>query len=357
MHTRFPLLLSQALLILALFLFLPGNSISIPVLTDSAKQQAASAEETDFPIDLRHERYQVLFRELEQEHGFSRAQLEGLFSGLRVDQQVLDLMDKQWEAKPYYQYYPLFITPGNIETGRQKLQEYHELLDRIELDIGVDREIVMAIWAIESKFGTLQGKYQVFRTLNTLFAHYPRRSDFFRGQLIDFLLLCRENDVQVDSVHGSYAGAFGQTQFIPSSFRAYAVSFDGDDRRDVWNSVPDVLGSIASYLKHYNWTLGGPISHELGPVLKDPRLIAAFEKGRKAKLSWQLVRDLQAPALPPSPANGDLTIVGLEIDPDKGGGMRYVAAYPNFQAITKWNNSNRYAMAVTELAEKFRQGQ
>ena len=361
MHTRLPLVFTQAVIIISLFFLLPGISVSIPVLADKAKQQVGVKTlndlTTDQAVDLNHERYRILFDELEKKHGFSAKELVPLFSGLKVDKRVLELMDRQWEAKPYYQYFPLFITPGNIAKGRQKLQEHHKLLDRIEREIGVDREIVMAIWAIESKFGSHQGRYEVFRTLNSLFAHYPRRSSFFRTQLIEFLLLCRENDVAVKSVYGSYAGAFGQTQFIPSSFRTYAVSFDGDNKRDVWNSVPDILASIASYLKHFHWTLGGTIYYDLGSDLKDKRLIAAFNKGRKGKVSWQIIHDIQMPNLPLSPGNARLTVVGLENDPANGGGMRYIAGYSNFQAITKWNNSNRYAMAVTQLAEKFKEGQ
>ncbi|HFQ81041.1 MAG TPA: lytic transglycosylase, partial [Desulfobacterales bacterium] len=125
--------------------------------------------------------------------------------------------------------------------------------------------------------------------------------------------------------------------------------FDHDGRRDVWNSVPDVLASIANYLHHFHWTFKAPVYADIGHELKAPALVAAYKKGRKGLISRQQVLKLQQVNIPPSPHNGLLTIVGLEL-PDNG--MRYVAGYPNFQAITKWNNSNRYAMAVSELAQR-----
>jgi len=153
------------------------------------------------------------------------------------------------------------------------------------------------------------------------------------------------------SVTGSYGGAFGQTQFIPSSFREYSVDFDNDGKRDVWNSIPDILASIANYLHRFHWELSAPIYWELGQKLQAQDLVDAYEKGRKGLVPWQAVAEKQKIDMPAAPEDKDVTIVGLELE---DGGMRYVAGYPNFQAITKWNNSNRYAMAVTELAEQLK---
>lgn len=305
------------------------------------------------PIDLRQEKYQQLFAELRHKHHFTTKELQAIFQGQTINQRVLVLMDTQWEAKPYYQYRPLFITPQVIQTGKEKLEQYKELLDRIEATFGVNREVVVAIWGVESRYGTHQGSFDALQTLNTLFDAYPRRSAFFRKQLIHFLLLCRENQIDPHGVMGSYAAAFGQTQFIPSSFRKYSVSFDGDTKRDVWNSVPDILASIANYLKQHHWTLDAPIYGELGNTLKNPVLVAAERKGRKQLVPLELVRRVQNRNLPPSPQNRPLTIIGLELEPGTAHAKRYVAGYPNFQAITEWNHSNRYAMAVTELAEAF----
>jgi membrane-bound lytic murein transglycosylase B len=319
--------------------------------TYAAKPKAADLVEDGQPIDLASERYQKLFAELQQEHQFSEAELQELFEGVTISKRVLELMDRQWEAKPYYKYRPIFVTTKTIATAKKKLSEHEELLDRIENELGVDREIIIAIWGIESRFGTHSGSFLVFRTLNTLFDAYPRRSAFFRKQLIYFLRVCRENGMDPLVIKGSYAGAFGQTQFIPSSFYEYAVSFDGDETRDVFNSTEDILASIANYLRRYRWTLNGQIYVDIGSELNSEQLTAAFKKGRKGRVDYETVAATQGVALPTPPENRKLSIVGLELAPFKGGGYRFVAGYPNFQAITEWNHSNRYAMAVTELAE------
>ncbi len=323
----------------------------MPSQSSAAKPLAADLVEDGQAIDLSSERYNALFKELQEEHQFSQDELATLFDGVAINKRVLELMDRQWEAKPYYKYRPLFITSTTIAKGKKKLKEHEALLSRIEAKFGVDREIVIAIWGIESRFGTHSGSFPVFETLNTLFDAYPRRSTFFRKQLVHFLLLCRENKIEPLAVKGSYAGAFGQPQFIPSSFREYAVSFDDDQLRDVFNSTEDILASIANYLRRFHWTLNGTIYKDIGSELKGQELISANLKGRKGKVEYQVVGNAQGIELPVPPDNRKLTIVGLELAPSEGGGYRYIAGYPNFQAITEWNHSNRYAMAVTELAE------
>jgi membrane-bound lytic murein transglycosylase B len=345
-HRLYSPVLRLAVALLASFLLL--SPLPVP-----AQPLAADLVEDGQTIDLKQDKYRRLFTELTEKHQFRMTELNAIFQGQSINRQVLVLMDKQWEAKPYYKYAPLFVTPDNIREGKEKLQEHKVLLDRIETAFGVDRQVVVAIWGVETHYGARQGTYDVLQTLNTLFDAYPRRSDFFRKQLIDFLVLCKENGIDPHGVMGSYAGAFGQTQFIPSSFRGYAVSFDGDAKRDVWGSIPDVLASIANYLKRSNWTLGAPLYAELGFTLNDSHLTAAEEKGRKERVPLDLVQRVQKRSLPPSPQNLDVTIVGLELEPGGPHDKRFVAGYPNFQAITEWNHSNRYAMAVCELAEAF----
>lgn len=317
----------------------------------AAEPLAADLVQDNQPIDFSQRKFTELFQELQSEHGISAAQLQTIFTGLTLDRRVLVLMDKQWEAKPYYQYFPLFINDEIIRTGRAMLEEHRELLDRIEHHFGVDRTVIVAIWGIETRYGAQQGRYAVLRTLSTLFDAYPRRAAFFRQELIHFLRLCRDNGIDPRQVQGSYAGAFGQTQFIPSSFRKYAVSFDGDQKKDVWQSVPDVLASIANYLRAFGWRLHAPLYVELGTELKGKALQEAEQAGRRGRIDAALVAQAQQIALPPVAAGGRLSIVGLELPPGAGAEKRYVAAYPNFQAITEWNHSNRYAMAVAELSE------
>ena len=263
-------------------------------------------------------------------------------------------MDRQWESKPYYKYWPLFITPSAVTRGKRELRKHRTLFDKIEKQFGVDREIIVAIWGIESRFGSNMGGYDLFQSLNTLFDAYPRRSDFFRKELIHYLLLCRENNIDPLTIKGSYAGAFGQAQFMPSSFNEYAIDFDGDSRRDLISSVDDIFASIANYLRNYKWALHGPVFVEMGNTLKTDLLFDIYKKGRKGRLAWRKVAKDQKITLPRPQANGQLSIIGLKKTPLLGGGMRFVAGYPNLHAITEYNHSNKYAMAVAEMAEAFK---
>ena len=300
------------------------------------------------PINLASDRYRRLFAELRERHGFTPRQLAVIFTGLTIKKMVVDLMENPGETKPYYQYRELFVTPAMIQAGRGKMREHKAILDRIERELGVDRQFVVAIWGIETRFGQNTGNFNVFQVLNTLFDAYPRRSDFFRQELIEFLLLCRETGLNPHTIKGSYAGAFGQTQFMPSSFRKYATSFHGGKPPDIFHSTADILASIANYLKHFGWRFRAPLYADLGGELHSLPLIKAYYEGRKGRVSWRQVVAGQGKNIPQPTDGGMLAIVGLE---QPGGGLRYLAAYKNYQAITAWNNSNRYAMAVTELAE------
>jgi membrane-bound lytic murein transglycosylase B len=329
--------------------------MSVAVADSGPAPRAADAVEDGQPIDITSPLYQDLFFELQQQHGFSLADLAKVFNDLRIDKKVLQLMDRQGEAKPYYQYRANFITAAIIAIGKQQLVIHQALFDRIEEMYGVDREAIVAIWAMETRFGTNQGTFGLWQTINTLFAAYPRRSSFYRGELIEFLLLCRRHGLDPQRIKGSYAGAFGQAQFIPSSYNKYAVDFDGDGRPDLVRSYPDIFASIANYLKKFGWNLHTPLFVEIGRELQSPDLIKVWQEGRTGRMDWRRVAALQQIDLPPPPQELPLSLVGVELAPQQGGGMRFLAGYPNFQVITEYNHSSKYAMAVAEMAEAFKQ--
>ena len=305
-------------------------------------------------IDITDAKYQDLFRELQEQYKFTSRQLSTLFADLYIDNKVLQLMDRQGEAKPYYQYRSLFISPMAIAIGKQNLVNHRQLFDRIEATFFVDREFIVAIWAIESRFGSNQGGFNLFQTLNTLFSAYPRRSLLYRNELINYLSLCRDNGLDPRSIKGSYAGAFGQAQFMPSSFNKYAVDFDGDRHPDLINSLPDVFASIANYLHKFGWMAHAPIYADLGRELLSKTLVEVYNTGRTGRIDWHQLSSLQNISLVRPPKDQSLSIIGLELAPQEGGGIRFIAGYPNLQVITEYNHSSKYAMAVTEMAEAFK---
>ncbi len=304
------------------------------------------------PININSPAYKKLLAELEKKHHFTPQELHRLFADTRIDPRVLRLMDKQWgKPLPWYKYKKRFITPATIRRGKSYLQKYRPLFARIEQQFGVDRNAIIAIWAIETRFGDNCGRFNMFRSLNTLFAAYPRRSDFFRKELVNYLLLCRENGLDPKTIDGSYAGAFGQAQFMPSSYRQYAVDFDGDGRADLLHSRPDVFASIANYLHTFGWKLNSPTFINIGDKLKSAALIATSLRGRKGRISRQTVARDQQISLPPVPDNKPLTIICLE--QNANGKKRCIAGYPNYQAILHYNHSVKYATAVSSLAAAF----
>jgi membrane-bound lytic murein transglycosylase B len=353
---RVPLIGCQILYCLCGLFFSSLLIIPLPITALSAEsvQQAADLVVDGQPIDIGGTLYRDLFRELQEQYHFTKTQLNQLFAQLSIDRKVLQLMDRQGEAKPYYQYRTLFISPMVIAIGKRSLAKHQLLFDRIEAVYHVDREAIVAIWAIESRYGTNQGSFNLFQTLNTLFAAYPRRSPFYRNELINFLTLCRDNALDPWSIKGSYAGAFGQAQFMPSSFNEYAVDFDGDLRPDIINSLPDIFASIANYLLKFGWVFHSPLYADLGGKLHSENLTQAYNDGRKGLVSWRRLAEIQNVTLTPPPNDSPLSIIGLELAPQEGGGMRFVAGYPNIQAINEYNHSSKYAMAVAEMSEAFK---
>lgn len=283
---------------------------------------------------------------LEAKHGFKRERLEALFGGAERQDAVIKAMDRQAEAKPWYEYKRIFINDPRVEKGLDFWKENAELLARVEREYRVPMSVMLAIVGVETYYGDILGRHPVFDTLVTLGFDYPRRAKFFRNELTEMLLLGREEGFDYDGLKGSFSGAVGVSQFMPSSYRQYAVDFDDNGRRDLWRP-PDALGSIANYLTRHGWKPGGAIASRID--LEGDTSGLPFNKELK-------------PWLPRSDLSnyGIKNISGLaETEPlfslfsfeVQEGVHEHWAAYHNFYVISRYNHSRRYAMAVYQLSE------
>jgi membrane-bound lytic murein transglycosylase B len=262
-----------------------------------------------------------------------------------VDQRTIELMNKQYEALPWHRYREIFINDARINKGIEFWAENLDTLQSAEKKFGVSQAVIVALIGVETHYGTRMGDRRVLDSLVTLTADFPRRSDFFGKELRTFLITTRRENIAADSVMGSYAGAIGIPQFMPTSYEAYSVDFNGNGRRDLVNEMEDAIGSVANYLAVHGWKRDQAIYANLSASLPD----TAREKVTKRAT--------------PKLATADLVASGVKFDQtgasDKAAllsltepaGKRYFVGFRNFYAITRYNPSTNYAMAVTELSE------
>lgn len=286
---------------------------------------------------------------LVSKHGFDPADLERLFAGAEQQETALEAIARPAEAKPWHEYREIFITPQRIQGGVEFWEKHQQLLEKAARDYGVPVEIIVAIIGVETYYGRQTGDYPVFDTLVTLGFDYPPRGDFFRSELEHFMLLSREESLQIPAVVGSYAGAMGMGQFISSSYRAYAVDFDEDGKRELWNSTADAIGSVANYFRVHGWKKGAPVAYPAQVSGSDYR--ALVDRG--------LEPSIEAHRLPSLGVKTQARIDASErvalFEYDAGGGMQYWVGLNNFYVITRYNRSALYAMAVYQLSQMIRQ--
>jgi membrane-bound lytic murein transglycosylase B len=285
--------------------------------------------------------------------GYGRDELAALLGQARYQQGIIDAMNRPFEAKPWRDYRRLFLTPERIDGGVAFVREHASLLKQAEAAYGVPPAVIAAIIGIETNYGGTLGEHRVIDALSTLGFAYPRRAGFFSKELGEFLRLVREERIDPLSAKGSYAGAVGLPQFIPSSYRAYAVDFDGDDRRDLWGSHADVVGSVGNYLALHGWQRGAPVAARAALSAGRPSGVPIAGK-RPARPETTLAR-LAAVGVEPAPGTlapapaADARAALLELDGDE---PEYWLGFGNFYAITRYNHSNLYAMAVFQLSRE-----
>lgn len=286
-----------------------------------------------------------------RKHGFDRDALAKLLGRARYRQAIIDAINRPWEAKPWFKYRTLFLTRKRVAAGARFMRTNRALLERAEAEYGVPPEIVTAIIGVETNYGANLGKHRVIDALTTLGFSYPKRAAFFRKELEEFLLLTRDEQLDPLAMMGSYAGAVGMPQFIPSSYRAYAVDFDGDGRRDLWNSKADVIGSVASYFVRHGWRPGEPVAFGIEVPKPLPADFPVAEKKPQKPSLTPLQLSVAGIRLPQDIGDDEkLNLIRLEAPKDE-----YWLGMANFYVITRYNHSNLYAMAILQLSRKIRE--
>jgi membrane-bound lytic murein transglycosylase B len=293
----------------------------------------------------------ALVAEVAADTGKDPAALTKLLDGAQYQQSIIDAMTRPAESKPWSEYRPIFLNDARIDGGIAFYNEHRVLLDRISAQYGVPAPVIVAILGVETRYGKITGGYRVLDALVTLAFHYPPRASYFRSELKTLLEL-PDNKLAgpLDTLQGSYAGAQGWGQFMPSSIRDYAVDEDGDGRIDLMNSLPDIVASVAHYFAEHDWQTGAPVAlRALQGAAPDP--VPEYAGAPPAAPVEQFTAAGYAPstAVDPGLPASLLTLQGDE-------GAEYWLTFQNFYVITRYNRSPRYAMAVMQLAQQIEQG-
>ena len=283
-------------------------------------------------------------------HGFDRQQLQEILSQAKRLESVLRLMDNQaptTSVKPpsgpngaWLRYRKKFITPDNVQNGVVFWNQYEDALNRAWQVYGVPPEIIVGIIGVETRWGRVMGKTRILDALATLSFNYPRRAEYFSGELETFLLMARDEQDDPLNLKGSFAGAMGYGQFMPSSYKQYAVDFSGDGHINLWDPV-DAIGSVANYFKAHGWVKGDQVA-----VMANGQA-PGLPNGFKTKYS---ISQLAAAGLTPQQPLGNHQQASL-LRLDVGTGYQYWYGLPNFYTITRYNHSTHYAMAVWQLGQ------
>ena len=298
------------------------------------------------PLELQKQFIDLMVKE----HHFDRSEIETTLAKANKNDVILKSIAKPWEAKPWHQYYPIFLTEKRLTKGLAFWQTHKQTLARAEQQTGVPAEIIVAIIGVETFYGTYKGKYSVLDALVTLGFHYPPRATFFRSELAELFLLAKEENFDITELKGSYAGAMGWGQFISSSYRHYAVDFDGDGVRDLLNNPVDAIGSVANYFKKHHWKAGNDIAYKA--QVSGRQYSALISKPLKYSHQWSQLQDAGVSIAEPN-LRKDLSVKLFEFE--QADNKEYWVGLPNFYVITRYNHSPLYAMAVFQFSQQLKQ--
>ncbi|MFQ5990238.1 MAG: lytic murein transglycosylase B [Candidatus Methylomirabilales bacterium] len=296
--------------------------------------------------DINREALWVFIEEVADKHDFNQEALARLFGQIEPRPRVIEAISSPAEAKPWYEYRPLFVNKGRIRGGVRFWGSHKETLARAETVYGVPQEIIVAIIGVETRYGRTTGVHPVLASLTTLAFAYPPRSRFFRRELEEYLLLTREEGLNPLFIKGSYAGAMGPGQFIASSYRRFAVDFDGDGRRDLLHNITDVIGSVANYLQVHGWKPKQAVASRART--RGERYKSFLNQDLKPRISLRRMERYGVIPEDNLPRGHLATLIALETVT----GREYWIGLHNFYVITRYNRSALYAMAIHQLSQK-----
>ncbi len=288
--------------------------------------------------------YEAFASELAAKHNLDLLALRRLFAQIKPQPSIIRAMNAPSTSLPWHAFRKGHVDPVRISGGVKFWQQHAATLARAARDYGVPEEIICATIGIETHYGGYTGSFRILDALATLAFDYPKRAPFFRDELEQFVLMGKETQLDLAALKGSYAGAMGIPQFMPSSYRKFAVDFDGDGKRNLWSSLPDVIGSVANYYKLHEWQPGEPVTVQARvSATLDASLIDDITP--KTKISEFRKLGIQ----PVAAASDDALAALLPLETESG--MQYWFGFKNFYVITRYNRSTNYAMAVYEIAQ------
>lgn len=287
----------------------------------------------------------AFIKEMVIKHQFDESELHDLFQSVEIKEDILKKIASPAEALPWYRYRKIFMTESRIKAGVDFWQENENVLAKVEQVYGVPPQIIVALIGVETLYGKNTGNYRVIDALSTLTFAYPPRSKFFSGELENFLLLCREERLNPLEATGSYAGAMGIPQFMPSSFRSFSADFDHDGRRDIWHNNADVIASIANYLAKHGWQPGQPVAEPAKAAGEDYKSI--LNDNLLDFLRMDVLESAHVQIPKSLPLDSKVKLLAFE---QEQGAELWLALY-NFYVITRYNHSPLYAMAVYQLSQ------
>lgn len=340
-----PVILHVAFLALPVSLALQSNDGNAhEVQATPAKANRAVHRIHKKPYAQRKE-VQSFIKHMVQTHQFNQDQLVSLFKSITPNEKALSLMDRQYEKLPWFQYKTSLITEQRIKEGVDFWNKHAVWLKKAEQSYGVPAQIIVAIIGMETFYGKILGKHPVFQTLATLAFDYPRRAAFFKQELEQFLLLTKEEGFDPSVLLGSFSGAMGTAQFMPSNYRRFAIDFENKGQRDLINNPADAIGSVANYFKHHGWQAGAPVA-QVAQVKNHGAVVALHTQNGKPEKSVAEFSRLGVQAKNVNPKH-QASLVALQ----NKDGVEHWLCLSNFYVITRYNHSIHYAMAVYHLSQ------